>query len=125
MRPTYRACAMQSGSGMRNRMWNIMAEKMQQETIFPFIESTLERDIYSTLDEVTDGIRNNIAGMCTDIEQQFQTATGNEQAQASQYYPRDVDTVQLVMTTAKKCLHHLHERASAAIADGKDLLSVE
>ena len=124
MLPTYRACASQSGSGTERRMHDIMAARMRQETIFLFIESTLQRGIYSTVDEVIDGIRINVAGMCTDIQEQLQTATGIEQAQTSRNYPGDLNTIQLAMTTAKDSLQHLHEQASEAIAEAKFALYV-
>lgn len=114
MLPTYRACANESGTGMRARMWGIMASRMAQQDIFRFIHDTVSRDMSRAIGGRVDNISNQIIEMCAEIRRQVVTVKGEEAQETSRRHPEDLRRIQETIATTRERLLNLQLQAISA-----------
>lgn len=114
MLPTYRACANQSGTGMKARMHAIMASRMAQQDIFRFIHDTVSRAMSRAIEERVDNISNQIIEMCAEIGRQVETVKGEEAQETSRRHPEDLRRIRDTVVTAWEHMLDMHIQAKSA-----------
>ena len=74
MEETYRHTAIQSGTEAKQRMLNIMADKMQHRDIFAYIHDQIRTECTRLLDRMTDDLSDHVIEMCNEIQRQVDLA---------------------------------------------------
>ena len=121
MIPTYRACALEHGTGMQARMHAIMARKMKSGSLFRFLHDEMETGMNRRLDDMEDSLNNHIIEMCANLERQVETARGTEAEEVSKNYPRDLEAVKTALTLGRENLPKLERLASVGVAAARRL----
>ena len=114
MRNTYRACAQESGPGMKARMIGIMATRMAEQNIMRFIYEHVSTEMSRAIEERVDNISNHIIEMCAEFGRQLETARGEEAQEALRSHPNDLRTIQATTATAKESLLNVQLQATTA-----------
>ena len=114
MRPTYRACAQESGPGMKARMINIMATRMAEQNIMRFIYENVSTEMSRAIEERVDNISNHIIEMCAEVSRHLETVRGEEAQEALRSHPDDLRRIQAAVGTARESLLNVRLQAAAA-----------
>ena len=113
MFPTYRSCATESGTGMKERMFDRMERKLNRRDIFAFIYSQISNETTRVFGETADSITDLIIEMCADIERQVQIIRGPE-SEASRIDLASLKRITGAIRVAKEEWQSLKSQAAAA-----------
>ncbi len=116
MLSTYRSCAQESGTGMRRRMFDIMAAKMRSGTIFTNIRRRIEKEMNALFEQRASSLSQQLGKVCQQIGADLAVLRGSE-ATLMEADPDSLDLMVKTTTEAKKKLDQLQDAAAPARAE--------
>ena len=119
MIPTYRACAGEQGTGMQERMHEIMARKMESGSIFRYMHKQMKEGMKHWLDDMENIFNTHVIAMCAYLTQQVETACGTEAEEIKRKNPRYLEAVKKALTLGRDTLPKLQRLASAGVAEAR------
>lgn len=121
MLPTYRACALEHGPGMKSRVHAIMSARMRQGDIFQIIGNSIRTSIHAVLDHTYDNISNYVLEICANLESQIDTSRGAEAGEVSRSHPRELERIRTALTEAKDVALKIQLQTSPAGEEARRL----
>ena len=104
---------MESGPGMKARMFSPMARKLDRRDIFAFIYDQISREMSRVFDETTDNVTKCVMEMCADMERQVQLIRGPE-SEASSIGVASLRQISEAVLEAREKLQSLKDQAAPA-----------
>ena len=121
MLPTYRACALEHGTGMQSRMHTIMEARVRWGDVFRIIGNSVRTSTHGALDETYDNINNHVIEMCANIESQIETSRGAEAGEVSRSHPRELERVSTTLAEARGLILELQRQTTPAREEARRL----
>lgn len=115
---TYRNCAQESGTGMRRRMFDIMATKMRSGTIFTNIRRRIEKDMTALFEQRAASLSQQLGQVCEHIGADLAVLRGSE-ATLMEEDPDFLDSAERTVTEAKIKLDQLQEAVEPARVEAR------
>lgn len=118
MLSTYRSCAQESGTGMKNRMFGIMAAKMRSGTIFTNIRRRIQKEMNALFEQRASSLSQQLEQVCEQIGADLAVLRGSE-ATLMEEDPEVLDAMEQMVAEAKKTLDKLQDTAAPARAEAR------
>lgn len=118
MLSTYRNCALESGTGMKRRMLDIMDRKMRSGTIFTNIRRRTEQEMNALFEQRAASLTAQLGQVCDQIGADLAVLRGSE-VTIMEENPDVLDLIEKTVTEAKRTLDRLQSAVEPARAEAR------